>query len=152
MRNNDHGKLKNMTTRGKSVLLVVLVGAGGILLYPFKMNVVPEWRVRVVDQERTPLRRVEVTEYWSHLSVELDDHQADSTTDDEGYVTFPARSIRVSLLRRGIYPFIKVLRHDGEYGPSAYLIAAGDINHTTVNGFYRPGRPLPEEVVRRRDR
>jgi hypothetical protein len=103
-----------------------------------------------VDEDRTPLVGVGVTEYWRHTSVEAEDHRADATTDDRGYVTFPRRTIRASLLRRGLGSLINRLNaHGVDLGPHAYLIISGDMNSTTDNSDYRPGKPLPDEIVRR---
>jgi len=121
------------------------------VLYPFETTVVPNWRVRVVDEGRNPLARVGVTEYWGHTSIEADEHHGESTTDDQGYVTFSQRTIRASLLRRGLRPLINRLSvHGVDLGPHAYLIVSGDMNSTTDNSDYRPGKPLPEEIVLRR--
>jgi hypothetical protein len=138
--------------RGKAKRQLILLGTvGALLLYPYETAVAPSWRVRVTDEERNPIKRVAVTEYWSHMSIESEEHQAESVTDDGGYVAFPARSIRASLIRRGIGSLINRLNvHGADLGPHAYLIVSGDMNSTTDNSDYRPGKPLPEEIVRRR--
>jgi len=135
--------------------ILIPVGILAVLLYPYETTVVPTWRVRVLDDERNPMGRVRVTEYWSDDSVERDDHEAESITDDEGYVTFPTRIIRASPIRRGIVPLINRLNvHGGAGGPHAYLIisrvASSDMNFITANSNYFPGKPLPEEIVLRR--
>lgn len=80
-----------------------------------------------MDERRNPLARVGVTEYWRHTSAELDDHRAESTTDDGGYVTFPTRTIRASLIRRGVGRLLARLNvHGIDVGPHAYLIVSGD--------------------------
>lgn len=89
-----------------------------------------------------------MTEYWGDDSIESDDHEAESITDDGGYVTFPRRTIRGSLIRRGIVPLINRLNpHGSGGGPHAFLIVAGDMNSTTHNSDYLPGKPLPEQIV-----
>ena len=139
----------------KFLWIVIPLGIAAVLLYPYEATIVPTWRVRVLDEERNPLGRVRVTEYWSDASVERDDHQAESITDDRGYVTFPTRTIRASLIRRGIVPLINRLNvHGVDVGPHAYLIisrvVSSDMNFMTDNSNYFPGKPLPEEIVLRR--
>lgn len=140
---------------GKFLWILIAVGIVAVLSYPYETTVVPTWRVRVLDEERNPLGRVRVTEYWSDASVERDDHHAESITDDGGYVTFPTRTIRASLIRRGIVPLINRLNvHGVDVGPHAYLIVSRvvsrDMNSRTANSDYFPGKPLPEEIVLRR--
>ena len=121
-------------------ILAVLLTA---LLFPFETTIVPPWRVQVVDKAGTPLRGVTVTEHWSHSSLEHDGHEAEATTDEGGYVTFPVRTIRASLLGRVIGPVQNVLKtgvHAG-FGPSADLSVPGDI------AVYSPGKPLPKQIV-----
>jgi hypothetical protein len=133
---------------GKIISISILVVILGVLLFPFKTTVVPLWKVRVVDEAGKPLAQVAVTEYWRHTSAESDDHHAESITDDSGYVTFPRRTIRASLIRRLIGQLINRMNvHGVDLGPHAYLIVAGDMNSTTHNSDYLPGKPLPEEIV-----
>ena len=69
-----------------TVVLLVLVIT---LLYPFKTTVVPEWRMRIVDEAGNPMRAIRVREIWQHDTIESASHQSDAFTDSEGYVTFP---------------------------------------------------------------
>ena len=147
--------MKTLKFVGKCKWILIAAGILAALLYPYETTVVPTWRVRVLDEDRSPLRRVRVTEYWSDASVERDDHQAESVTDDDGYVTFPTRTIRASPIRRGIVPLINRLNvHGVDVGPHAYLIisrvVSSDMNFMTDNSNYFPGKPLPEEIVLRR--
>ena len=137
-----------MRVPGKLIWIVILIVMLTALLYPYETTVVPQWTVRAVDEAGSPLGKVAVTEYWRHTSVESGDHHAESITDDKGYVTFPRRTIRASLLRRVIGPLINRLNvHGVDLGPHAYLIVAGDMNSTTHNSDYLPGKPLPQQIV-----
>jgi hypothetical protein len=122
------------------LVLAVLLTA---LPFPFETTIVPQWRIQVVDKAGTPLLGVTVTEHWSHSSLEHDGHEAEATTDEGGYVTFPVRTIRASLLGRAIGPVRNVLKtgvHAG-FGPSADLSVPGDI------AVYSWGKPLPKQIV-----
>ena len=121
------------------ILAVLLIP----LLFPFETIIVPGWRIRVFDKAGTPLRGVTVTEHWIHSSLEHNGHEAEATTDEGGYVTFPVRTIRASLLARAIGPAQNVLKtgvHAG-FGPSADLSVPGDI------AVYSHSKPLPEQIV-----
>ena len=137
-----------MRVPGKLIWIVILIVMLAALLYPYETTVVPQWTVRAVDEAGSPLGKVAVTEYWGDDSVESDDHEAESITDDGGYVTFPRRTIRGSLIRRGIVPFINRFNvHGSGGGPHAFLIVAGDMNSTTHNSDYLPDKPLPQQIV-----
>lgn len=60
----------------------------------------PEWRLRVIDQNGQPFAGEEVREIWQHYSLESDGHRDDRLTDENGYVVFPARRIWSPLLWR----------------------------------------------------
>jgi len=143
-----------MSTRritGRWPFLLIAALAVAFLSYPSESTVVPTWKVRVVDESGSPLKRARVTEYWSHNSFESREHDSELVTDDAGYVTFPRQTVRASLLRRGIGGFINRFNvHGVDVGPHAYLVVAGDMNSTTDNSDYVPGKPLPVEVVLRR--
>ena len=121
------------------ILAVLLL----VLLYPFETMIVPQWRVQVVDKAGTPLPRVTVTEHWSHSSLESKGHEAEATTDEGGYVTFPVRTIRASLFARAIGPVQNVLKTGvhASFGPDADLTVPGDIAN------YSRDKPLPKQIV-----
>jgi hypothetical protein len=79
------------------------------LLYPFKTTVVPDWKVRIVDEAGNPMRSFRVREVWQHYTIESTSHQEDLITDGDGYVTFPKRTVRGSLLVRIGRPMVNVL-------------------------------------------
>ena len=133
-----------MDTMRKRLWLVVILGTlVTASLYPFETTIVPQWSVQVVDKAGTPLRGVTVTEHWSHSSLEHNGHEAEATTDEGGYVTFPVRTIKASLLGRAIGPVQNVLKTGvhASFGPDADLSVPGDI------ASYSPGKPLPKQIV-----
>lgn len=86
--------------RKKSWILAT-VGAMALLLpYPFKTTVVPDWKVRIVDEAGNPMRSFRVREVWQHATIETYSHHEDLITDGDGYVTFPKRTVLGSLLVR----------------------------------------------------
>jgi hypothetical protein len=135
------------TSPKRTFLLLFIAIVAVITLYPFETTVVPEWRVRVVEQAGTPLRNVMVKEVWEHYSVESQSHEQDLPTDADGYVTFPKRTIRASLAVRIIGRSINTLNPHGSSGPGAYLVILARGYDSWSNDFYIPGQPLPTEVV-----
>ena len=104
----------------KLILCLFIVGISGLLVYPYETTVVPDWRVRVVDENGNPVSGVTVTEYWRHMSFESDDHHAEAITDYSGYVSFPGRTTRAPLIRRAIGSLINRLNvHRADFGPHA---------------------------------
>ena len=64
-----------------------------MLIVPVERRVVPEWRVRVLDESGNPVPQVVVHEEW----IESPDDQtsvASDTTSQDGLVAFPARNSR----------------------------------------------------------
>jgi hypothetical protein len=143
-----------MGDRGTKKFLLILssVVLGGILLYPWKTTVVPEWRVRIVDQSGAPLANTGVREVWQHSSVEARSHEEDRVTDNEGYVTFPQRTIRSPLAIRILRPTINAINPHYSSGPHAYLIVLAPDYDTWSDQFALPGRPLPKEVLVKKSR
>ena len=135
-----------------SILWVLLLAALAVIaLYPWETTVAPEWRVRIVDQSGIPLRTTGVREVWRHYSVESRGHEEDSMTDQEGYVTFPKRTIRTVLVARLIKPMINALSPHHSSGPGASVIVLAPEYITWSNNDYTPGQPLPSEVVVRKN-
>ena len=122
-----------------------------ILLVPFPTTVVPEWRLRVIDQNGQPFVGEEVREYWQHYSLESDGHREERRTDENGYVVFPERRIWSPLLWRIVstsLAAVLTLAH-GSMGVSAWVMVVG---YSTNGGTrdYKPGVPLPGEIVLQR--
>ena len=140
-------KSKRITT----VKLAVLIFTTIIVIaffFPFDRTIVPPWRFQVVDESGHPMANMPVCQIWRHYSVEDTDHEEDSITDQNGFVEFPRRTIRVSqfqIIKGAISNFLQYSIH-ASYGPSSFIIVlAGDdyIN----NGYYKKGWKLPSRIV-----
>jgi hypothetical protein len=132
----------------KRTLLVLVIGLLALVsLYPLETIVVPEWKVRVVDEAGAPLRNSGIREVWQHYSIESKDHEQDLLTDGDGYVTFPKRTIRAPLLARIGKAAVNSLNPHGSSGPGAYVITLAAGYDMWKNDFYIPGQPLPKEVI-----
>jgi len=135
-------------------LLVGLIGAVLAALYPATSTVCPAWTIQVVDTAGNPLRGAFVRQVWKDYSVESASHEQDAHTDENGYVSFPERTVRSSWLARtfGVISNTVSLGVHASYGPSAYVLAYGH----TVGGkrlegsaIYHAREPLPEKLVTR---
>lgn len=51
-------------------LTVFLTGVSLILLLPYKTTVVPEWKIRVIDETGRPFAGAIVRQVWDHYSCE----------------------------------------------------------------------------------
>jgi hypothetical protein len=128
-----------------SIILAVMVT---LLLYPFESTVVPQWRVRVLDEAGNSVRGVRLSESWSDDSVESHDHTEHLSTDADGYVTFPRRTVKANLLARiARKAFITIVPHQGEGRPTAYILVLGDHKAVSDEPYYVTGRPLATRIV-----
>jgi hypothetical protein len=128
-----------------SIILAVMVA---LLLYPFESTVVPQWRLRCLDQAGNSVRGVRLRESWSDYSVESHEHTEDLSTDADGYVTFPRRTVKANLVVRiARKAFIAIVPHQGEGHSAAYILVFGDYSAVHDVPFYVPGRPLATQIV-----
>src|SRR6266536_2793702 len=117
--------------RNKLVILpifaLVLVG-----LYPMKTNVAPEWTIQTVNEKGKPVPNVPLKQTWKDYWVEWEGHDVETATNQDGYATFPPRSIRVTLLMR----LIRTISNLNLHG-----------NPVTSEPYYSPGRPLVKQIA-----
>jgi hypothetical protein len=100
---------------GAIVILLVV-----ILVYPYESNGLPEWRFRVVDEKGLPVAGVQVFQEWQYRLDEGQTFIDSKSTDKEGMVIFPKRTIRGTLVWRTLSS--SVLRADG-WSTRAYVCA-----------------------------
>lgn len=136
-----------MPRRKKWVLFFLVVMAGLILFYPIQVTVVPEWKLRVVDQTGEGLRGNAVRESWCHYTLESQCHEQDLVSDAEGYVWFPRRMIRTNLIIWFSKLILRLPNVHSSYGPSASIYYLGDFRLISEEPWYRSGRPLAEQIV-----
>ena len=105
-----------MTERKLLLRVLALLGLIVLLIYPFETTVVPEWKIRIVDEAGDPLRVTRVREVWQHYTIESASHEEDLITDGDGYVTFPRPTVRGSLLVRIGVPIVNGLNVHASFG------------------------------------
>lgn len=93
-----------------------------ILFFPTKKEILPSWRVQIVDPTGKPATNTLVRQIWRDTSIEFSSNQEDKYTDATGEVLFPKRTARVCLLQRAIVPVYSILSHESFYlGPNGLI-------------------------------
>src|SRR2546422_8232729 len=150
----ESGKGLTLKKTWLRTLLVGLIGAGVVSLYPSRSTVCPAWTIRIVDTAGNPLRGAFVRQVWKDYSVESASHEQDAHTDENGYVSFPERTVRSSWLARtfGVVSHTVSLGVHASYGPSAQVHAYGQtVGGKRLEGSanYQVGGPLAAKLVTR---
>jgi hypothetical protein len=134
------------------ILLIGCIFAFIVSLYPTTSIVCPAWTLQVVDESGNPLRGAFVRQVWQDYTLESSSHKQDAQTDGSGYVSFPERTIKASLLSRMLGAIMKgiSLNVHASYGPSAYILAYAEIVEGKMlegSAHYREGVSLPQQLV-----
>lgn len=115
----------------------------------YESTTVPEWKIRVVNTQDDPVTRAEVYQTWKYYSLEPSDtfNRDVRVTDENGYVAFPQRTVKASLLRR-VLAFVgeKVnINPHTSFGPHSHIsLSQGG---TTYAADYTEGQALPSEII-----
>jgi hypothetical protein len=117
-----------------------------LTLYPWESEVIPALSIRVVNDEDEPISGMPVSEHWYMYTWGKDGYQH-SITGADGTVDFGPVRVRVTLLRRLLYPVFHVATawHRASFGVAASLIA-GDAGRSG-GVWYAPGYPFPTKLV-----
>ncbi|HEV2826446.1 MAG TPA: hypothetical protein VGW76_02500 [Pyrinomonadaceae bacterium] len=124
-----------------TVCLIVL------MVIPFEITVVPEWKLRVVDQTGQGLKGNRVRESWSHYTLETQSHEEEQLSDANGYVQFPRRTIRTNIITWAAKFAARIVNVHSSFGPSASAHYLGEYTLASDQPWYEPGRPLASEIV-----
>ena len=135
-------------TDSKKTLMARLIFLGVlVLLIPWKTQIAPAWKVRVVDQSGNAIPGLAVSQNWTDPNFHGWWLEEDFRTDENGVVSFPERSVwRNSLLAGGSSIWNRVLFEKNNYDAMAF--GWGDYSHGEV--YYRRGQVLPETLVMHR--
>lgn len=134
------------TTRTAIVVFIFIILF--LLFYPFQTTIVPEWSLKVVDDEGAVVRDVNVTEHWQHFLLENSSHEDLRRVGENGAVSFPERTIRASVVRRGLATIGRIKR-DGwkaRRSPAASVVVWGNPSYATTVEVYVPSK-LPQSHV-----
>lgn len=141
-----------MNSKRKIAVLGIALSLIGLLLtlfYPFESTVVPEWNLRIIDEAGRPVSNIVVIERWRHHSLESSGQEEIRSTDLEGRVSFPHRSVEASLIFRLVAERVARFNAHGESGPKAFVLVLGPYSSLT-NNQYSPHEQLPDTIVVRR--
>jgi hypothetical protein len=126
--------------------VVLIAGLLLLLVCPFDTTVVPEWKIQIVNETRKPIPNVVVREQWRNHSVEFHGHLEDRMSDNDGYVSFPRRTVRASLIVRVVGTLVAHLNVHGESGPKASAYPLGPYL-TSRDSDYSSDKPSPEVII-----
>jgi hypothetical protein len=146
------GIASNKKPNWQRILLIPCIFALIVSLYPTTSIVCPAWTLQVVDESGNPLRGAFVRQVWQDYTLESSSHEQDAQTDGNGYVSFPERTVKASLLSRMFGTIIKgiSLNVHASHGPSAYILAYGEIvegKRLEGSAHYREGVSLPQQLM-----
>jgi len=133
-------------------IVLALAVVLGTFLYPLQTTTVPHWNLRVVDDAGAAVREINVTEHWQNYLLESEGHEEAQTTNQDGLVSFGARTIRASLLRRLFAQIGKFRNYNNRGRPIHYgaVVVWGSKSYeTTVAVHPEEGIPPPEIRVQR---
>jgi hypothetical protein len=129
---------------GLSIVILVV-----LFIYPWKqVLVVPAMRVRILDESGNPAPGAVVKQKWEYRAIGSQEYQEMSKADENGYVSFPERTERISLLR--LVPSyareMVHLPHGYGFGPSIVIWAYGEDPHVWHYVPFSDYYPAPQEI------
>lgn len=132
----------------------IIVIAGSVLilvifLYPFETTTVPQWNLRVLDEAGAPVREINVTEHWQNYLLESEGHEEAQTTNQDGLVSFRARTIRAGIAGRLFARIRKLGSYDNSGRPILYgaVVVWGSKSYETTVAVY-PGEGMAQPEIR----
>jgi hypothetical protein len=106
-------------------IFALLAIAGAVLSTVQRESVtVPPWSIKFVDQLGRPFVGLGVEQSWRNYSLEDHTNLAIEFTNSQGIVSFPARTLKVSMLRQILGPLRSFLFDGGfhaGFGPDSSL-------------------------------
>lgn len=146
--------MNNHSPKTRQLFIALLIVLGVISLYPYKTTVVPAWKLRVVDAEGNPVKNMPVNYSWQNYSLESNGNEERTRTDENGYVSFPERTIRAALLQRMLGPVLNILQTGvhASFGSSGHIVVWGRPEEYETESLSYDGGVPPEKVVLRRVR
>ena len=118
-----------------------------VVLFPWKSTIAPDLSVRVFDEAGNPASDVVVRQDWEYFSIGSQKHKEHSKTDENGYATFPKRSVRTNLLSKMLSTGLEVSTA-GHYDVDAHVMiwAYGNDPHVWSFVNYQEDGPTSLEI------
>lgn len=120
-------------------------------LVPFNTTFLPDMTVRVVDERGNPYVGEFVVQNCTNYTMGIhpceEVNDTSKPTDENGYITFPARKLRANLLYRIVRPVagLLLLIANGEYGTNASISTSGPQGNKRVE--FKAEGPYPTEIM-----
>jgi hypothetical protein len=118
-------------------IVAAIIAALVLFLIPFPTELIPEWKLRVVDENNQPLANVKVVQSWKNYT--FGDHGFDNGyADENGFVVFPQKQLWASAFSRIVYPplvALALLAH-GSAGTDV-SVQVFDKNYFSYNLYWR---------------
>lgn len=135
----------------KYVIAVATVTLFACLIVPFETTLVPAWRVQIVDENGNKYRDHVVRQFCYDYTLDLSPCSAKDDsyklTDQHGFVEFPERTVRASMVNR-IYATATsaflTLAH-GSVGQHVYIDSSGPAGYRTLE--YTPANGDPSNTL-----
>lgn len=139
-----------------NILLIIFV----LSLTPFPTQMIPEWKIQVVDEQNQPLSNVKLRQSWENYTYFFVEGNQEMISDKDGFVNFPPKYLWASFFSRIAFPplaSLSKLAH-GSAGTSAYVMTTGDdyarkFTDTWSDNeqvYFRNPEFLPEKIVTNR--
>lgn len=136
----------------RKIILIVIIAAVILTFIPFHTTAAPEWKIQVVDENNVPYKEQLVRQFCRNYSLQTDCEEAESDqyTDENGFVVFPKRTIRLSLAMRVFSFALNIFQSVGghtSFGLKVKLYSSGPVGYPDLE--YDPDKPLPEKFILR---
>ena len=142
--------------RRQKILVGVLLVCVAIFVPFWKVVVVPEWSITVVDDSGQSKEGIKVRQYWNHYSFDgsgiggFYGGEDTRTSDANGVIVFPERSFRASPLRIAfayVGTPLRWINVHASTGPTAYFICQGNVSCSVTMAYRGNQSDLENNVV-----
>ncbi len=134
---------KPLSSLSRRLLIIIAL----ILFFPYKTTIVPEWKIRAVDNQGEPIPHARFRQSWDNYSYDISGMEF-FEGDDNGYVVLPERAFYAPLIYRiprSTLAYLLLLAH-GSVGNDASLNALTD-KCSSEHLNYEQIKSLPDVIV-----
>ena len=129
----------------RSKIIVIFIGL--LLLIPYKTIIVPEWKLRAIDENGNPVPHARFRQGWDNYSYDIHGMQF-LEGDENGFIVLPERAFYAPLIYRiprSAIAYLLILAH-GSVGNDASLNALSE-KCSSKHLSYEEILMLPEVIV-----
>ncbi len=148
MKSKVDNYLKSLSSRyPRSLLFIVAIAL--ILFIPYKTTIIPEWKIRAIDDEAKPVPHARFRQGWDNDSYGIHGMEF-RQADENGYVVLPERSFYLPLIYRiprSALAYLMLFAH-GSVGNDASLNALDDKGKCSSEHLnYKQIKTLPDVII-----